>query len=319
MDVRIELRIMKNHHLSVYFDEERIYIALLKKGIKGIELIDIDVTDHPFSFIDIDYKSNLLAKSELNQILSEFEKYEINRVSITLPTDNILISQFPAHPNISEEELKSLVDFEIKNSYPQFTYDDFNSNVYLIKPTDSKYKLLAVIISKKDLEICKDLISKLNTPVDNIEISQFNAHNSYIYNYPDKNWEVIAFFNISGNFIDFTILFEKELLHYSIIATSTDPEISFILDEAIMNSTLKYNVKIESIFLFGSKLNKYIFDESKKLFSAKSIDCNRLNAFRMIETKLDARKREYCSRMAHIFPPCIGGFFQSLHKKFKFY
>lgn len=310
---------MKYNHLSVYFDEERIYTTLLSRASKGIEVIDVNVTEHPYSFMNIDEDANELAKSELHQILDEYEPTEIQRISISLPTDNILISQFPTHPNISDEELKNLVNFEIKNSYPQFSYEDFNSNVYQIKPTDSKYMLLAVIISKKDLELCKDMLARTNKPIDNIEISQFNAHNAYIYNYPDKNWKRVAFFNLSSNFIDFTILDGNELLHYSIIATSTEPEIGLILDEALMNASTRYKVDIDAVFLFGSKLNIFILEETKKLLSLKSIECNRLNAFRMMESRLSTRKKEYCSRMAHVFSPCIGGYFQSLHKKFKFY
>ncbi len=310
---------MMKYHLTAYFNEERIYFALLEKGQKGFKAIDVNSTHHPFSFMNIEEPSNSDAKREIEEILSEYEPSEIEKISVALPTDNIFITQFPAHPDISVEELKNLVNFEIKNSYPQFSYDDFNSNVYELVPHNSKYMMIAVIISKKDLEQCSELLSILNKPINNIEISQFNAHNAYIYNYPDKHWNTVAFFNIGSSFIDFSIMLNKELFYYSIIATSSESTISQIIYDALNNAQIKYQIVIDAVNLFGSNLNKQIFEETRNLLMKTYTDCQRLNAFRMMESNLSNRKRDYCSRVAHIFPACIGGIFPSIHKKFKLY
>ena len=72
---------------------------------------------------------------------------------------------------------------------------------------------------------------------------------------------------------------------------------------------------IDLAALFGIGLNYDVLTQVKGELSGLTNDVIRLNSFRMFSTDLDMRVKEYCARVAHIYPPCIGGCLPSYHQK----
>ncbi|HYF02061.1 MAG TPA: hypothetical protein VEC36_01700, partial [Patescibacteria group bacterium] len=61
---------------------------------------------------------------------------------------------------------------------------------------------------------------------------------------------------------------------------------------------------IDAAFLFGSGLTKPMLEAAQSVIP---VQVERLNSFRMMKPELDDRARQYASRVAHIFPACVGG------------
>jgi hypothetical protein len=305
--------------LSVYFAEDRVYMLLAKPSDKGLILNWVGSTDNHIDFPNINDEPSILAARELEGFLTEMNVDEIGRISVTLPADVALITQFPGKDDITSEHLNKMVDLEIRQAYPQFNYDDFTSNIYKLSPkNDGNQMMLAVILAKQDFENTRKLLSALNKPVSNIEISQINSHSAFLYNYPERAWQTVGLMSIQRNFIDFSILKAGVPAYYSLIGHA-GRDIGEILRNEIEKINSNKLGKLDTLFFFGSGLNKAIFDELSDAADEIGLSNGRLNAFRMMKGELDDRQKEYCSRTSHIFPACVGGCIPPYHEKIIIY
>jgi hypothetical protein len=305
--------------LSVYFAEDRIYLVLAKPSDKGLILNWAGSTEHHVDFPNINDEPSILAAQELEAILTGLNMNEIGRVSVTLPADVALITQFPGKVDISMEHLQKMVDLEIRQAYPLFNYEDFSSSVHKLSPkNDGSQMMLAVILAKQDFENARKLMATLNKPISNIEINQINSHSAFLYNYPEKGWQTVGLMSVQKNFIDFSVLKAGVPSYYSLISHS-GRNIGEILNNEIEKISSIQSGKIDTLFFFGSGLNKELFDELSNAADELGLSNGRLNAFRMMKSDLDERQREYCSRTSHIFPGCIGGCIPSYHERIKLY
>lgn len=305
--------------LSVFFNNDRTYFSMFEKVRNGLILTYINSTKYPVNFSRMDDENTIQGILEVKEIISEI-KSELGRVSVTLTADNVIVSQFPGMKKIDMNELRKLVSFEIRQSYPQFNFENFITNIIPFEPRlDGQKMMMAVIISKQDLESCRSLLQPLNQPLDNIEITQLNAHTAFMYNYPERAEQVVALFGFQGNFVDISVIKQGKPLYYNIAILKDLDKIGELCDSQFQKILTSYVGKIDAVFFFGSGLTIKMFKLSSESASMKGIESHRFNAFRMMETKLDSREREYCSRVSHIFPPCIGGGIPAYHERFKLY
>jgi hypothetical protein len=132
------------------------------------------------------------------------------------------------------------------------------------------------------------------------------AISALTYNYPEiagSNTAIISF-SLNSNWL--MVCSENKPAYFSKLCESSNifnfDNIKSELEKAeeLLSSKVKY------LFLSGESLTPEIINDFKKSLSNKFNVINRLNAFRMLTTKLDSDHREYCNRMAHVFPSCIG-------------
>jgi len=300
--------------LSVFFNIDRTYLTVVERTNRGLNLVYVNSTSSPVNIDHINEPSFIEASRELDSILKSIE-LKINRLTCTIPSETVLVSLFPGRTGISESELLQLVNLEIRQSYPQFGVENFSSSVIPLAPMINKRQMvLAVILLKQDFEVYSKLLYPLNLPVDNIEISQLNAHSAFIYNYPEISIKNIALLGVQSRFIDISLLSGKAPVYYNLVSLPDLEKFGDSLEKEFDKLTSDYISHLDGLYFFGTGLKAEHIEIAKEKLSKKIPLIGRLNAFRMMTTSLSQREREYCSRVSHIFPPCIGGCFPAYHE-----
>lgn len=305
-------------NLSIYFGTDRTYLALIESQSKGLCLKYIDSTDHP---IDLDNPESHNSKEGLDEFfyLVEAIPEQYHFINLGLPLELALITQFPARPKISKDEIMSIVNIEMRQVYPQFDPAQFPTYLFQLKERKNSSFYLAVIIPRKIYENIKNITTRLNCLVEKIEISQVNSHNALLYNYPEFFSKNVGIFNIQDGFIDFSIINGKQFISYSLIKYNKFDEIPDLIIKHIEGIQKEIDISLEACFLFGISLTRDLFEFTASKISKDTLTIKKLNPLRMFTTSLSERERAYCSRIAHILPPCIGASIPVYHDRIKIY
>lgn len=303
--------------LSVYFNVDRTYLAVLAYHSDGATLELVDSTENA---IDPGYPEKESTKKgieELNGIISNLPR-DIDRLSVTLPAESVLVTQFPGKSSMEPDKIRKLANLEVRQNFPTFNFEDFYINVIPLN-NENGNMMLGVIIANEYIRTCKNILSGLEMPINKIEISQLNAHSAFLYNYPEKHDATVALLGIEEQFIDISVIRENQPAYYNLLSLSDPGGISELLENEFNKIIPDVVDSIQGAYFFGTALDKDILLASWETCMMLGMEAVRLNAFRMMSTDLDKRTREYCSRTLHIFPPCIGGALPTYHKKVKIY
>lgn len=305
-------------NLSIYFGTDKTYLALIESRPKGLCLKYINSTNHP---IDLDNPENPNSKDGLDEFFDLVEKSpkQYHFINLALPLELALITQFPARPNISKDEIMSIVNIEMRQIYPQFDPVQFPTYLFQLKERKKNSFYLAVIIPRKIYENIKKITMRLNHLVEKIEISQVNSHNALLYNYPEFFDKDVGVFNIQEGFVDFSIINGKQFISYSLIKYNKVEEIPDLIIKNMESVRKEIGVSPEACFLFGISLTRELFESIASRISKHTSTVKKLNPLRMFTANLSERERAYCSRIAHILPPCIGASIPVYHNRIKIY
>lgn len=305
-------------NLSIAFGIESTYVALIENQQQGLALKFAGVTSQALDLENFDSPVNKDALEELMRLINHIDQaYDF--VNVSIPVETTLVSKFPGRPNITAKEALSIVNIEIRQLYPQYNPNDFPTYLVRLPEINKTPFYLAVIIPKKIYQNIKKITGSINKLVEKIEISQFNAHYTLLYNYPDFFDKNVALFNIQENFIDFSSIRGKELLSYDLLKFSDSFEIPEIIKGSIIAKISEIATKFDGVFLFGSGLNREMLNLITNTISSEVPQVKRLNAFRLVRGNVDSQTREFCSVMAHLFPPCVGASIPSYHEKIKIF
>ncbi len=305
--------------LSVFFNTDRIYVTLVEYQSDGLKLLYLNSTDHRFDAQSCDDDDSMMAAQELEVILSDI-KNDVARITITLPSESVIVTQFPGSTGLPEQALRQLVDLEIRQVYPQFNFSDFTIELIpLVKSLEGKEKMMAVIIPNSELRACSELLAQFNLPVTSIEIAQMNAHNSFTYNYPELAGKNVAIIGIQNNFMDISMVCGRKPAFYALESFTETSAIGEIIENNLSRVLATIAPTIDGAFFFGNGLTKDVMMSCWETSMMLGIEAKRLNAFRMLRSELGSREREYCSRTLQLFPPCIGGSFPAYHERLKLY
>jgi hypothetical protein len=305
------------HTLSIFFSADHTYLTIVEDEPKGLKLKYIKSTSQKINLLNPSEESSISGKTELDEILSKLP-YPVEQLVVTIPAENVLVSKFPGQEDISMNNLRKLVELEIKQNFPQFNYSDFSSTVVPLSPgLDGKQMMMGIIISKDVLASCTTLLKKLELPIKHIEISQLNTHSAYIYNYPEQADKTVAFFGIKNRFIDISVIQNKKPFYYNLVSYKDSKKICDICQNEFKLILSEYVKSVDLACFFGYGLNSDIFSEAKIKLADSGTSILRLNAFRMMSSDISNREKEYCSRTAHIYPPCIGGCIPFYHERIK--
>lgn len=292
--------------LSLYFNTDRTYLTVVEKRDNGLWLRHIDSTLTHIDIENIESDESREGLTQVHQALLEIP-IEITRVTATLPAESVLVSQFPGSSKMSSSELKKLVNLELRQLYPQFSYSDFALNLIPFLPNNkTKAQMLAVMVENAHFDIVQNIISPLDRPLSRIDISQLNAHNAHVFNYPQELNKNIALLSVQKPFLDFSIIRNGKPLYYSAIRVNNDDDIASLFEQEITKAKTDYVDTIDSAYYFGASLTKEISLSCWETSMMMGFEGKRLNPFRMLKTDLDERTKEYCSRVFHLYPACIG-------------
>ncbi|MCX7909701.1 MAG: hypothetical protein N2560_09345 [Ignavibacteria bacterium] len=307
-----------NSILSIFFSPERTYLALLEMTSNGLNLKNIGTTTDPIDLENIDNPSNEIPLKELYGLLNDFVEFT-NIISVSIPMEYVILTQFPGRPNISTNEILSVINIEIRQQYPQFNTEEFPTHLFELMPRKEHTYYLAAIIPKKIFQGIKTIANKVGKIVERIEISQISAHNSLLYNYPEEKSKIVGIFNISDKFIDYSIVRNQDFFAYNLIKYNSQEQIPNLIQQNFEKIAKELNITIDSLFFFGSHLNKVLLEKISLQLKNKVEKIQRLNPFRLVTSELDAPTKQLCARIAHHFAPCVGSILPEFHKRIKIY
>jgi hypothetical protein len=302
--------------LSVFLNSDRIYIAAFEPTAKGLELIYLNSTECPFDPEFPDDDRSVLASQEFGIYLEDLGP--ISGATICLPAESALLRQIPAKQDMTKDELGKLVNLEIRSAFSQYDPSMFYSRVIPLAPRlDTRHSMLAVMIQKSYVKACESLFAGTNIPVLNFDISQLNAHNAFIYNYPEQHDKTVAILGVQNQFIDVSVIQNCKPLYYNLASYSSPDDIGAICENEFTRIMTDYAGFIDSAYLFGLGLTKPMLDTAQQTLMGLVMESGRANAFRMISTKLTDRDRKYCAATAHIYMPCVGAVLPPYHETIK--
>lgn len=304
--------------LSFFFNIDRTYVTGISSSPDGFSLDYIDSTIDQINFENLDCEESRNGVAQLNKFIQEMD-FKPTRITATLPAETVFITKFPGRIDFTADEFKKLVSLEIRNAYPQFNFNDFDISLVPFKESkDKKQMMLAVIIQQSDYTIINEILEQLGIEVSKFEISQFNAHSSFLFNYPEMKEKNVAIIGIQGQFLDLSVINNNQLLYYNLSSIDSTAKVGEVFEREYNKIIQSYIDTIDACYFFGSGLNKNI---SLALWETSMMlgiyEAKRLNPFRMMKTSLDNRNKEYCSRAFHIYPACVGGIFPSWHEVIK--
>ena len=302
--------------LSVYFSSERTYITIVEPAAKWLSLLYINSTVHPVNLDNLYGQDSVKGCQEFEIMLNDVPP-NIGRISVTLPAESVLISQFPGKSDLRHSDIKRLVDLEIRQSYPNLNIDNFDSSVIPLSPKlDGKQMMMTVIVPKTVIQSCYTLFDGLGREPDSIEMSQMNAINSMLYNYPEERNNTVILFGLDKLFVDISVVTNGKPIYYNLVSLPNKNQIGELCENEIHKLLSEYSNFINSAYFFGSALTKDILVIARNALRGRVKNTSRLNAFRMMKApQQDERIRSYCSRASHLYPPLIGGCIPSYYEK----
>lgn len=298
--------------LSIYNSLHETYSVLVKNNPEGLSLDWISTINTPFEFDENDINFN---ENSISEFRSQFEDIQdrVDGVSIVFPAENIMVSQFPINADVAEEDVKSLLDIEIKKAYPKLDINDFAiDTIKLGNESNQQQKIMCIILPKLDIIRYEEFFSKYNKKIIATYVSQIAAANSFIYNYPELRSSVSVIVGIQGNFLDFTIVKNSKIIYYNLLSYQQNSDIPQSLTNEISKiKSIIDNSIMAGVFCYGEDLNEQLFREIEATLKDNAINTYKLNAFRMMRTNFNDREIDYCKRVSHIFPSVIGASFPS--------
>jgi Tfp pilus assembly PilM family ATPase len=289
--------------LSVLFDHDRTYISAVKPTPVGIALERIDSVAATINVNDV-HENAGEALQEFEEILKNIS-FDIGSATAVFPTSAAAIHQFPASADASPNEIRELLEFEIRQQMPGYKTDDFETTVYpMAAQSDGTEMMIAVSIENALVELAREVFSKAQITLSRVDVSQFAAHTAFLYNYPEHEQTTVMLVSVQKELLEISVLKGGKLAYYNVAALPSSVEIGGVCQREMQNLLAEYVPAIDAVFLFGPALTKTMLDSVQ---SALAVNVARLNSFRMMRSALDERARQYSARVAHVFPACIGG------------
>ncbi len=302
--------------LSVFFNTDRTYLTGLTIGESGISLDYINSTTFPIDFGNIESHESNNGMNELDTILLNMN-FKPDEISITLPSESVLVTKFPGKEDITDDELNQLLNLEIRQIYPDRDNSEFTTYAVPLIPEKQKLQqMLAVIVKNEIIKGIENIVKVLDKPIVKFEISQLNAHTGFLYNYPELSDKCVLFLSMQGQFIEVSLLQKGQQVYYNLFALPVNNQTGDLFEQEFAKIVPDYVPVVDACFFFGLGLTKSVSQMlTEKAHFLGINETKRLNAFRMIQTNLSKRENDYCSRTFHIFPACIGGCLPAQYKK----
>jgi hypothetical protein len=192
-----------------------------------------------------------------NQICSE-------KVCITLSASAALVLTLPIDKDLSPDEIKDSLLWEIPNYYPNIKSSDFNVAHYILDYGSDVNTALVVAINREVINFIKSMFSDLSLKVININIDHFAALKVTIAKAMERNRESYSLVGFRGDYLDIGKITNYALSHYSgaFISLRDDNYLE------IMSSFLQNKID-EPCYFYGEQFTKVIIDSIVSHFNIK--------------------------------------------------
>ena len=289
---------------SIYFGKTCTLFAIIVKNDNAYCLQYLN-TFKAINLNNLDEKEAQETIKKLNETVDNFRE-SISNFFVTVDTQYSIITKIPDDVELKSSEFAELINLEIRQHFSNQTVDDFK--VKITKLHSKPFMNLVIITSKNLIESIENIVANFGFEITDINTSSFSAINAFHYNYPDKSEHINIIVHLNQNILEFAILKNQQILGYEFFDITNEPNISAAIESKINNISNQLNIEeINGIYFFGQNLSKKLYVECWEIGMMLCYDSKRLNPFRMFDTVLENRDNEYCSRMFHTFPACIGG------------
>lgn len=299
--------------LSIFFNNDRAYAARLELTETGIKVSKIDATEKRLDLLALTEQDSIDASAELQEFVFEMGE-DADEVRVTFSMDAAFARQLPNASNATKEELSKLVNFEIRQAFPSLDPKEFETRIIEFAPrVDGTKNYFAAILDKRLINAAKMIIEILK-PIDRFEISQMNAHNAFLYNYPEYADNSALFIGAQDSFIDISLIQKGQPIYYNLIALQDRDNLAPTVIQELEKAQMDCVAFVDCIVFFGSGLTNASLDKAKSELLGMASYVGKLNPFRMALADLSDRQKQYCSRIAHILPPLIGAALEPQYK-----
>lgn len=291
--------------LSIYFDEDRIYIAIFKKNSFGLSISYINSTKNAFDFINPNNINSSSAIMELNSILNDINE-QYDECHFTFAPKDFLFSLIPFSNN--SNELNQFINLEFLHTFNGYSSSDFEKDTMNIKIMNNSEMLLLSLLHKEYLEILNNYLGNKN--LNSLKFNPRVIINSFIFNYPENSNNTNLLLQLTRETLNIILLNNNKLIYYNEHPyTKSIEELCFRFISNIYEA-----IPINNIYFLGNLLNKEmlnVLEEKLKPYVIGNIQ--RFNTFRMLHCELTERQKQYCSRVAHLLAPCVGSVLPNFH------
>ena len=289
--------------LSLFIDVYRTYVTVTQCNNDTKGLLYINSTEYPLTTSTLANNLNTQGIEELQTLIRQLN-YSIDEINVSLPNNHFVTTQIPYKDKMIGDELKELIELEIKYHYENTNI--FNLNCILTPFFDNNKSpdyIFLTLFEKRINEILNDLFVG-NKKVNKILTSQFAALNSFIYNYPETSNDNVILYGIYENGLEISLLNKgKPVTIYYKSFDDTNNLLQVALDEYNNLRTDSPDTQYR-VVAYGNRLTADILEKLDLSIGGNNV--GRLNAFRQYTTQLDDRTKKYCSRTAHIYPAVLG-------------
>lgn len=300
--------------VSIFFDVERIYVVVLEQeqGMP-VNLSAMYVCEHPLllhTSVDTLYQSPAL--KQLEEIFGEIQKrfrmvhFSVH-IAVAMDFLHAHLIPLPEDGIIPGEE-QEFLQFEFSQYFEATSVPQFFAYIFPLYADDSESMALVVFFHHAVRHIGRYLAGLLGAGEPVINVAQMSAFNVIATQYPESHVPTVAMVNLQHEFVDISVIHHQQLFDTITFSNETHSLLSRCR-EYFAELHDKRLVSIDEVYFFGPALTQSILQEAIQI-----IPCHvtRLNPFRTLRTSISQREREYCSRVAHHFAPCIGASFPDI-------
>jgi hypothetical protein len=329
-----------NTTLVIYVDSYRVYVAMfastyssgvhstthstIEPATQTVSVADqssahdvlalryINATRHRLDvFADFDTVCASEAMQELQQILNELQGQATSLV-FSIDSNALLSYQIPFTREFSAPQLKEFLAFELQHHAPDASLEEFRAALYPIQllPSARSFAQSAVIawFHPTLLDVVDYFAEILQISASRIDLAQMNAHLAQAFSYPEESRAFALICGVQGAMVDISVVKSGKLYGFSTQPLHESPsnpqELGMVCSAELVRLQREVGKPIEQVYFFGTDLTRQALNEASRVFP---LPVKRLNPLRrVVAAELSVRQREYCARIAHILPPCVG-------------
>lgn len=211
-----------NTSLGIYFEKGRIDLVSLRRSLRGFDKkrqISIDlnqVEKDPSKMIEGFIRGTSSEKAEVYVGLS---KQEVVTVHLDLPSP-------------TEENLREVLRYELDRHTP-YTAEEayFDFQVTGRDEEKKNIKIILVVVLKKRLDECRDLLNKANLTPKSVEISSTALIKCFLYYKKQVDTGKYILIHLGKERVEFITIDDKKLIYSRSLHTFSDEKVEFLSAE----------------------------------------------------------------------------------------
>lgn len=286
---------------SLYFQPHRTSVAVLEMSDNGFSLRHLQ---HLTAIINLDDSADGSATAlELCDLLEHLDG-TLHKVFVTISSEYSLLTHIPAVEKDSLEFLE-LLDLEVRTHFPDRERTDFYAKVTPLG-VNGEMNLVS-LIDKELLVRIEKIVSNLGVPLTDVNVAPFASINSFSYNYPELRNKYVMLVEVCKDAIEYIMMYDNRIIMYEYDGYSSDADLADKIEMKVGSMSSRLGVALAGMYFYGETLSREQYISCWEIGMILAADSKRLNPFRMMDTSLEQRDREYISRTFQMYTQCIGG------------